>query len=153
LTSVLTDGQGRFQLENAAPEAGEYTAQVNAPGVMAERLKLVFGPQPRTFRLKRGRKLAGRVVELATGYAIPGTEVRALDYDRTDLPVLTTRADADGRFEFTSLGDANYKFFVEDGVLVSGRKFRADGNTNVTLAVKLYEWSKAKPKPGARALR
>ncbi|HEY5505847.1 MAG TPA: hypothetical protein VIK28_11870, partial [Sedimentisphaerales bacterium] len=31
--------------------------------------------------------------------------------------------------------------------LSSDKKFRADGNTNVTLAVKLYGWSKLKPKP------
>jgi hypothetical protein len=85
-------------------------------------------------------------VQEGTGYAIPNAEVRAGDFERNNLPVLTTRTDADGRFEFTTLGDGRYTFFSSDGQLLPEKKFRADGNTNVVLAVKLYEWSKAKPK-------
>ena len=157
LKSLFTNERGWFELENATPDMGEYSVEVDAPGMMAERMALDFGSQPQTIRLKRGRTLGGRVVEAGTGYPIPGMEVRALDYDRNKLPMLTTHTDADGRFEFTTLGDVNYTLYPDGGELLgrpaSGNlKFRADGRTNLTLTVKLYEWSKLKPKaPAATA--
>jgi hypothetical protein len=146
LQSVFTDERGRFRIENMTPELGEYTVQADAPGAMAESAKLDFGSQPQTLRLKRGRTLAGRVVQAGTGYAIPDTEVRALDYDREKLPTLTTRTDADGRFAFKTLGDVNYTLYVEGVQLLSDKKYRADGSTNVVLSVKIDEGSQVKPK-------
>ena len=151
LKSVFTDELGRFHLEHLTPDFGTYTVEVTAPGMMTERLKLKVGSQSQTIRLQRGRTLAGRVVEAGTGYPIPGMEVRALDYESNKLPMQTSHTDADGRFEFTSLGDANYTLYPDGGELLdrpaSGNlKFRADGRTNLTLRVKLYEWSKLKPK-------
>jgi type II secretory pathway component GspD/PulD (secretin)/tetratricopeptide (TPR) repeat protein len=147
LKSVFTDERGCFRIENMTPELGEYSVVVAAPGLMAEIMKPDFGSQPQTIRLQRGRTLAGRVVQAGTGYAVPNAELRAQDFDHNKLPGQTTRTDADGRFEFTTLGDANYTLYVSDGQLSSDKKFRADGNINVTLAVKLYGWSKLKPKP------
>jgi len=146
LSSLYSNERGWFELENANPELGEYFVEVNAPGTMAERVALDFGAQPQTIRLKRGHTLAGRVTETGTGYAIPDAEVRALDYDRNKLPMITTRTDADGRFEFNTLGEVNYTLFVEGGQIMSDKKFHADGNTNVSLAVKPYIGSQLKPK-------
>jgi len=146
LKSVFTDERGRFRIEDTTPDLGVYAVEVNAPGTMDERVKLDFGSRPLTIRLKPGRTLAGRVVEAGTGYAIPNAEVRALDYDRNKVQMVRTRTDAAGRFEFTTLGDGNYTLYVEDGQLLSDKKFRADGNTNVVLAVKLYAWSRVKPR-------
>ncbi len=145
LKSVYTDARGRFQFENATPDLGEYTVAASAPGMMAESVKLDFKSQPQTIRLQRGRTLAGRVVEAGTGLVIPGSEVRVWT-DGGKLPAQTTHTDADGRFEFNNLGDASYTVFVEDGQSVSNQKYRADGSTNLTVAVKLYAWSKVKPK-------
>jgi hypothetical protein len=113
---------------------------------MTERVKLEFGSQPQTIRLKRGRTLAGRVVQAGTGYAIPNTPVTAVDFDHPKLPMLRTQTDGDGRFEFSTMGEGNYTLSFGDGQLVPDKKFRADGNTNVVLTVKLYERSKVKPK-------
>jgi hypothetical protein len=44
------------------------------------------------------------------------------------------------------MGEGNYTLSFGDGQLVPDKKYRADGRTNLVLAVKLYEWSKAKPK-------
>ena len=145
LQSVFTDERGRFRIEDVTPEIGGYSVEADAAGAMSESVKLHFGSQPQTIRLKHGRTLGGRVVEADTGCAIPDTEVRALDFDRNNLPMVTTRTDANGRFAFNTLGDANYTLYVEDGQLLSDKKFRADGNTNVVLPVKLYAWSKRKP--------
>jgi beta-lactamase regulating signal transducer with metallopeptidase domain/uncharacterized GH25 family protein len=146
LKSVFTDERGRFRIEDTTPDRGGYSVEANAPGAMDERVKLDFGSQPLTIRLKPGRTLAGRVVEAGTGYVIPNEEVRAQDFDREKLPMVMTRTDAAGRFEFTTLGDGNYTFYFSDGQLLSDEKFRADGNTNVVLMVKLYAWSKVKPR-------
>jgi beta-lactamase regulating signal transducer with metallopeptidase domain len=147
LKSVFTDAAGRFRLEDMTPEFGKYSVQADAPGFLAESVRLDFGSQPQTIRLKRGRTLAGRVVEAGTGYAIPDAEVRALDYDSGKLPMVTTRTDDAGRFAFDTLGDVNYSLFVADTEARSDTKYRADGSTNVVLPVKLYEWSRLKPIP------
>jgi beta-lactamase regulating signal transducer with metallopeptidase domain/uncharacterized GH25 family protein len=152
LNSVFTDGNGRFQLENCTPDVGVYSLEATAPGIMSETVKLNFNSQPQVIRLQRGRTLAGRVVEAGTGYPIPDMEVRALDYDSNKLPMVTTHTDGDGRFEFTTLGGVDYTLYADGGELLgrpqSGNlKFRADGRTNLTLTVKLYEWSNVKPKP------
>jgi beta-lactamase regulating signal transducer with metallopeptidase domain len=146
LNSVFTDEQGRFRMENMTPEAGMYSLEVKAAGALTERVKLNFGSQPQTIQLKRGRTLAGHVVETGTGRFVPNVEVSATDLDHLQLPMARTRTDADGRFEFNTLGDGSYTVFVQGGDLSSGKKFRADDSTNVVLSVKLYEWSQAKAK-------
>jgi beta-lactamase regulating signal transducer with metallopeptidase domain/uncharacterized GH25 family protein len=145
LESVFTDARGQFYLEEMTPEVGNYSVEWHKPGVMAERVQLEFVSQPQTIRLQPGRTLAGRVVEAGTGYAIPNTEVRAWVVEG-QLPQQTTRTDADGHFEFTTLGDGNYTFFCGEGQVLTDKKFRADGRTNVVISMKLYEWSKVKPK-------
>jgi beta-lactamase regulating signal transducer with metallopeptidase domain len=146
LKSVFTDERGQFQIEDTTPERGQYTVEYIAPGVMDECMKLDFDSQPQTFRLKRGRSLAGRVVQAHTGYAIPDVDVTAADFDDGVMPTVKMRTDADGRFAFNTLGDFKYSFIFGDGQLLSDEKFHANGNTNVVLPLKLYEWSKAKPK-------
>jgi beta-lactamase regulating signal transducer with metallopeptidase domain len=153
LKSVLTDERGRFRLENATPEAGVYTAEAEIPGLMAENVKLESRSQPQVIRLQRGRKLAGRVVESGTGFAIPGAEIRAFAPTQPKLPSLSTRADSDGRFEFASLGDASYSLYVSGARVLPENNYRADGSTNLALAVKLYEWSKLKPSGPPEAAR
>jgi beta-lactamase regulating signal transducer with metallopeptidase domain/type II secretory pathway component GspD/PulD (secretin) len=151
LTSLYANERGWFELADATPEQGQYSVEVDAPGVMAESVKLDFSAQPQVIRLKRGHTLAGRVVEAGTGYPIPGEGVRALDFDRNQLPMVTTLTDADGRFEFNTLGDVTYTLYTADGEIKSDKQFRADGNTNVVLVVKLYGWSTVKPKMAASA--
>jgi beta-lactamase regulating signal transducer with metallopeptidase domain len=145
LKSVFTDDQGRFELAEVTTEAGTYTVDVAAPGVMAETIKLKFGAQPQTIRLKRGRTLGGRVIEAGTGLAIPGAEVRAWVAPGAQ-PQQTTHTDADGRFEFDTLGAGAYTLFIEDGQQFSNPTYEADGSTNLVVKVKLYPWSKVKPK-------
>ena len=151
LKSIFTDEHGRFELTDTTPDMGEYSIETAVPGLLAEKVVLNFSAQPQIIRLKRGRTLAGRVVDSVSGQPIPEMEVRALDYESNKLPMQTTHTDADGHFEFTSLGDANYTLYPDGGELL-GRptygnlKFRADGRTNLVLTVKLYEWSKLKPK-------
>ena len=151
LTALYSNERGWFELSDATPDLGGYSVEVDAPGIMTERVALNFKAQPQTIRLKRGHTLAGRVVEAGTGQPIPGAEVRALDYDHIQRPMVTTQTDADGRFEFNTLDDAQYSLYTADGEIKSDFKFRADGNTNVELRIKLYGWSKVKPKVASAA--
>ncbi len=146
LKAVFTDEQGQFRIEDATPGIGDFSVTPSARGLMAERVKLDFNTQPQTIRLKHGRKLSGRVVQAGTGYPIPGAEVRAMNVDQLKLPSQTTRTDADGRFEFTTLGDTTYMLFVSDAKMDQQPRLRAGEDAPVTLTVTLYEWSKLKPK-------
>ena len=148
LKPVLTDSQGRFTLENTTPEIGAYKVEVDAPGQMAERLKLDFGSQPQTFPLQRGRTLGGRIVEAGNGLPLPFVAVRAWSGDGSG-PQPSMKTDADGRFMFTTFGEGEYTLYTDAGQMVSNEKYRADGNTNLTLEVKLYPWSKVKPQASA----
>jgi hypothetical protein len=148
LKSVLTDEQGHFRLEEATPDVGDYFVQANVPGLMAERIKLRL-PGPQTLQLRPGYRLAGRVVEADTGYPIPAMEIRALNFETRGLPMLSTVTDEEGRFSFASLANATYHLHADGGQLDGGPQFPADGRTNLTLSVKLYQWSKLKPKPPA----
>jgi hypothetical protein len=146
LKSVVTDEQGRFRIEGMTPGVGDYSITVAAPGARSEFVKLKFGEQPQTIRLQRGRTLAGRLVEAGTGYIIPDAEVRALNFDNPGFPMQTTKTDARGRFEFNTLGDLEYTLYVNGAELHPDKKYRANGNTNVLLTAKLYEWSAVKAK-------
>jgi len=152
LKSVSTDEQGRFELHDMTPDLATYAVQADAPGLMAELVKLKFNGQPQAIQLKPGHVLGGHVVDAATGYPIPDTEVRVWTQNDS-LPQQTSHTDADGYFEFNTLGDSEYTLFTQEGQEISNQKFRADGNTNLTVRIKLYAWSKAQPKaPAARMI-
>ena len=131
------------------PTSANTRCRVNAPGLAAESVKLKFSSQPQTIRLRRGRSQAGRLIEAGTGFAIPGAKVRAADMDKEKFPSQDAVTDADGRFAFDTLGDVNYTLFVPGTQQSSLEKFFPDGNTNIVLAVKLYEWSQIKAVPPA----
>jgi beta-lactamase regulating signal transducer with metallopeptidase domain/5-hydroxyisourate hydrolase-like protein (transthyretin family) len=154
LKPVFTDGQGRFELADLTPGIGDYSVEIAQPGMMAALVKLDFARQPQVIRLNPGRVLGGQVVDAATGWPIPGMEVRALDYESSKLPMQTTHTDDDGRFLFNTLGDGNYTFYPDGGELLNSPangnlRFHADDRTNLVLRVKLYDWSNLKPKAPA----
>ena len=82
-----------------------------------------FKRLPMTVALKPGLKLTGRVVNAATGRAIPNAEVQAVAPGGPWAPV-TSRTDADGNYEFNTLGEATYQIYV------SGANFIHHGNAN-----------------------
>ena len=149
LKPVYTDDNGQFRVDDTTPDAGKYVVTISAPGCQSERVDADFSRLPEKWQLKRGLALAGRVVEAGTGNVIPDAEVRAWTTD-THLPSQTTRTDADGRFEFDTLGQATYSLFV------NGANFQPDatdgfaaGRTNLLLKVTPYPGSQLKPKaPG-----
>ena len=148
LTGVTTDDQGHFEVAGITPGLGTYSVNVSEPGWRAEHQDVHLASLPVKIQLERGRRIAGQVVETATGYVIPNAEVRAWVSDgSTQWPAQTTHADADGRFEFTTLADAIYRVFV-DGANFNmnfNSEFKA-GQTNLLLKVTPYPGSELKPK-------
>jgi len=83
-----------------------------------------FKRLPLTVKLKPGLKLTGRLIRAATGRPIPNAEVRVVAPGGPWAPV-TTRTDADGNYEFNTLGEATYQIYV------SGANFIHRGNANL----------------------
>ena len=71
-------------------------------------------------------------MQAGTGYAIPDVEVRAFDSEHYMLPSVTTRTDADGRFEFNTLGNGRYTLTFKTGKLCRIK------NTGLTAAPTSY---------------
>jgi len=142
--SVLTDANGEFRLTGCTPEIAKYTLIVSQPGCAAVMVPVDFKRLPLTVALKPGLKLAGRVVETATGRAIPNAQVQAVAPGGPWAPV-TTRTDAGGNYEFNTLGEATYNIYVMGGQfgptddhLFHQKDFRAGVVTNLLLEVTPY---------------
>jgi len=95
-----------------------------------------FNRLPVTLQLIPGMKLSGRVTSRLTGRALADTEVRAWTDDQS-WPALSTHTDAQGHYEFTTLGDAKYQIFVDGANFPNNydHHFRAGVITNLDLEV------------------
>ena len=141
--AVFTDAQGEFRLAECSPILGHYTLTVSQPGFVAERVKVNFNRLPVIVQLKPAFNLTGRVVEAATGDAIPNASVNAWVMDGDERwPQVTTRTDAGGHFEFNTLGDATYT------VTVSGADNDWNHPTTFRAGVVTHLLLKVKPEPG-----
>jgi hypothetical protein len=122
---------------------------------VAEQVRVDFKRLPLTVKLKAGLKLTGRVVKAATGRGVPNAEVRVVAQGGPWLPG-TTRTDADGNFDFNTLGEATYQIYVNGAYFIhrdtvnSGlikdtqyqqKEFRAGVETNLLLEVTPYPGS------------
>ena len=149
LNAVLTDAHGRFQVDDTTPGIGTYSVTVSVPGCQAGSQDVNFSRLPVTFQLKPGRKLAGVVVEAATGLVIDHAPVRVWS-ENPKLPQQQVQTDENGRFEFTTLGDGTYHVTVDGGNF--GMHFNdvfPAGRTNLLLRVTLYPGSELHPQAPA----
>lgn len=153
LAAVTTDEQGHFVVSGITPGLGVYSVNVSEPGWRAEHIDVNLSRLPVKMRLEPGRRIAGQVVEAATGYVIPNAEIRAWVADgSTQWPAQTVHTDGDGRFEFTTLANATYRVFVDGANF--GMNFNSEfkaGQTNLLLKVTPYPGSELKPKAPAAA--
>ena len=147
LKPVFTDENGRFRVDDTTPGIGKYSLSFHCPDCRAEMFEVNFSRLPVKVKLQPGLMIAGQVVEAATGCVIPNAEIRAWTEGGT-LPQQTTHTDADGRFEFTTLGDATYHLYVEEANYEMNFRpeFKAGQATNLVLKVTPYRGSKLKPK-------
>ena len=139
LQPVFTDAQGNFRVADCSPGIANYTLDVDFPGFSVKTVKVNFNRLPVTVQLIPGLKLGGQVVDKTTGHPRPTAEVRVWTDDGRWPPV-TTHADADGHFEFNTLGAATYEIFVDSASFGMNydNHFRAGVVTNLTLKVKSW---------------
>jgi hypothetical protein len=152
---AFTDAKGEFRVTGCTPELAHYTLNIAPPGCVAEQVRVDFKRLPLTVKLKAGLKLTGRVVKAATGRGVPNAEVRVVAQGGPWLPG-TTRTDADGNFDFNTLGEATYQIYVNGAYFIhrdtvnSGlikdtqyqqKEFRAGVETNLLLEVTPYPGS------------
>jgi len=140
LPAVFTDAQGDFHVPDCSPGIATYTLNATQPGVATKRVKVNFNRLPVTLQLIPGMKLSGRVTNRITGRALADTEVRAWTDDQS-WPALSTHTDAQGHYEFTTLGDAKYQIFVDGANFPNNydHHFRAGVVTNLNLEVKPWQ--------------
>ncbi|SIO01851.1 Signal transducer regulating beta-lactamase production, contains metallopeptidase domain [Singulisphaera sp. GP187] len=157
---LLTDREGRFRFDDLNAEIGPYRAVLDLrkdyqPG----EANLNPGGRPIEIRLKSGHLVAGRVLDAATGWPIPGVELYA------HLPEWRVgeryayeaegRTDAQGRFRFSNLPDRPVSLNDRSGLRwqpPDGSR-RVEPGRGVTLEIRanLPTWSSLKPvKPAGK---
>jgi hypothetical protein len=116
-TDQQTDSAGLAVVSAVNPEAGEWSLQIKPTrDYQAVTVPLAVGDEPAVVQLEKGQVLEGRVMDEATGWPVPGIELRARpaqhaqDQPREYLPEGPT--DFEGRFRFSTLGGGPYRLFT-----------------------------------------
>lgn len=152
----LTDENGRLTFEGLNPAAPgpkngshRYTVRL-VPTIECQptaRVELRLDGTPTLLQLQKGNVLEGRVLDAATGQPVVGAEVYATpagtySFDR-DFKA-EARTDQDGRFRFSTLGQAKYSIHVrESGRMSSDENVVEAGiDKNVDLSVSIPAWNR-----------
>jgi hypothetical protein len=112
--AAVTGHDGRFQFQNLSTGFGQYWITV-APrsAYQPGESPLALGGPPVDIQLKAGHTIEGRLLDAATGEALPGVELHAQPVPQprrgpyryeTEKPV----TDVEGRFRFSTLPEGTY---------------------------------------------
>lgn len=151
----FTDSQGRFTCENVNPNAdGRYILTVKSNKTWRPaQIDIKDFEKEITVTLAEGAVAVGRIVDNATGWPIPGVQVRAWCYDRftNESEHLNAEAetDNDGRFRFSTMKTGRtYNLNTGDCRVVEPRSPEIVGGRpdETTIKVTLYDWSELKPR-------
>ncbi len=149
LKSVVTDERGRFVIGNVSPSLGTYHVVLEGRGgYRSSRHQVDFKRLPLSVRLQPGKRIAGRLTQADTGYVIPNAHLRAVDLSGVEPPA-ELRTNADGQFEFSTLGPVPYRLFIS-GANVAGNRpvdYVPGVDTNLVLKAVLYTGSELHPVP------
>lgn len=154
-----TNVEGRLAIGRVNPNApGVYRVVVkDVPGYRPVKMKVENFDRTLEVKLERGHVVTGTVVDDQTGWPIPRAEVYALPTDYR-VPEPTTYLNADnvtdeqGRFRFSTMARREYQLNVRSAQVakLSHAIVTGGDQKEITLRVKLSEWSKLKPrKPSA----
>jgi beta-lactamase regulating signal transducer with metallopeptidase domain/protocatechuate 3,4-dioxygenase beta subunit len=149
LKKVQTDDQGAFRFDGATPGVAKYTVSVGSPGCCTEIVPVDFSKMPMLIRLKPGLKLSGQVVDVETGQAVANARLSVSAFDAVgNLPMQYTQTDAEGRFEFNTLGDATYYLYVIGAEIQNPRepRFKAGQGGSLRIEVRVPPGSPLAPK-------
>ncbi|WP_422928099.1 M56 family metallopeptidase [Singulisphaera sp. PoT] len=155
---IASDRKGEFQFEGLGTEGMRYKVKLDIrKDFEPAEAYLNPGGAPTEVQLKRGHVIIGRVVDVKTGWAIPGLEVyahreRVLQGERFGFES-EARTDTEGRFRFSNLPDVPLQLGVRDASVEGPGTIRAlatEQASPVEIRVTLPEWSKLKPVPPTR---
>ncbi|MBN2579258.1 MAG: hypothetical protein JXB10_09730 [Pirellulales bacterium] len=153
--NTSTGRKGRFQFDDLSAGVGEYSLIVQPRrNYRPTRVILPRDGKPITIQLGPGRVLEGRLLEVESGWPIPGVELWAMpDPFREDSLTChpETITDRQGLFRFSSLGPGKYRIISSSGLHLqneSGKEclYLSDGNSVEIFAI-IPDWSKLKPLP------
>lgn len=149
LKKAQTDDQGAFRFDGATPGAAKYTVSVGTPGCRSEIVPVDFSKMPMLIRLRPGLKLSGQVVDVETGLAVANARLSVSALEGVgNLPMQYTQTDAEGRFEFNTLGDATYYLYVVGAEMRKPRepRFKAGQGEALRIEVRVPPGSPLAPK-------
>jgi beta-lactamase regulating signal transducer with metallopeptidase domain len=152
--AIRTDNRGAFLFEKINPQKPlKYVLQIK-PGPRLQPLNIEVKPgRARTYTLKRGFTLKGKIVDDKTGWPIPGAWIyaEALDDDNRLSRYRTSdkTTDKDGGFFFTSLNNERYRLSIGGADIIGPRKANeivGSKTKQVEYQVKLNDWSELQPR-------
>jgi len=152
--AIRTDSRGAFLFEKINPQKPlKYVLRIKpGPGLQPLNIEVKAG-RARTYTLRQGFTLRGKIVDEKTGWPIPGAWIyaEALDDDNRLNRYRTSdkATDKDGGFVFTSLNDERYRLSIGGADILGPRKANEiiGGKTKeVEYRVKLRDWSELKPR-------
>jgi len=152
---MTTGADGRFGFEHVNPKLpGHYELRVEAgPGYQRVQMEIAPGTRPVNIKLQRGYRLAGVLLDDATGWPIPDAQIWAEAIRKTgkagDHAQADAKTDEEGRFQFSTLAQREYRLYLAGAEILSpARMEMATGGQSeqVTLRVKLREWSDLTPR-------
>jgi protocatechuate 3,4-dioxygenase beta subunit len=117
LFQAVSDGDGRYKMTLAK---GNYMLRAEAEGYAGTNEDaMVMRATTKDLRMVPAARIAGQVVERGSGQPVPNAEVTLTTALRSDYkPPRDTRADEQGRFEFTALEPGRYEVMGRKGALV-----------------------------------
>lgn len=151
----MTTGQdGRFVFDSVNPKLPCYYTLRIEPGLDYQRVRMEFTPKKRpiNIKLQTGYSLTGVLLDNATGWPIPDAQVYGEAVKKSGMHGYIAQADAstdkDGKFHFSTMDKTEYRLYLGEAEIVNRRLSDTvtGGQTEqVTLRVKLREWSNLKP--------
>jgi 5-hydroxyisourate hydrolase-like protein (transthyretin family) len=152
---MTTGADGRFGFEHVNPKlAGHYELRVEAgPGYQRTQIEIKPSTRPIDIKLQQGYSLTGVLLDDATGWPIPGAQIWAEAIRKSgsagDHAQADAKTDEDGRFQFSTLAQREYRLYLAGAEVVSpARTEMVTGGQSdqVTLRVRLHERTDLTPR-------
>ena len=142
LKPAFTDLSGKFEYDNCEPSSGKFLLTLRGPGLRGTILEVDPKRSPIIVHMQPGGKIAGQLLNKATGKPVPQAIVNAWvsDYKLSaKLPREKTAADEQGRFVLDTLGDASYYVNANlEGWGYGSAEARADEKKDVVIRMVPY---------------
>ncbi len=160
-TKTKTNEEGNYTFTNVNSKIpGKYTITIDpVSNYQKVRMEIQVSSKPLNIKLHKGYVLTGTLIDDETGWPIPGDYVYAEAVEKNgkygDSGSVGFATDENGKFTFTDLDNRLYHIYSGSGQIVNDnpdpmiyRQFNINPTQQkeATLRIKLYDWSKLKPR-------